>query len=340
MVLRRDLLRYMAARLALAPVMLWIIASLVFLLLRVAPGDPVDALLGLRATPAAREALRVQLGLNQPLIVQYFTYLQDLIHGHLGYSLASQESVGRIIGASLPATIELGCMGLLLGALLGLAVGFSGTAKPEGSVDLAGRLFGIGTYALPPFWAAMVLQLCFAVWLHWLPVGGRFPATMAPPEQPTGFYLINALLAGNGKALLASLRHLALPAFTLGLLLSGIFEKVLRLNLRRALRSDYVEAARSRGLREWRIITRHALPNALLPVLTLGGITVASLIGGALLIEVTFSWPGVALRLQQAISQRDYPVVQGVVVVVAALVVAVTVVVDVLVAWIDPRVRF
>ena len=299
---------------------------------------------GLRATPAAREALRVQLGLNEPLAVQYFTYLQDLVHGHLGTSLASQEAVGRISRASLPATIELGCMGLLLGAVLGLAVGFSGAAKPEGAVDLAGRVFGIGTYALPPFWAAMVLQLCFAVWLHWLPVGGRFPATLSPPEQPTGFYLINALLTGNGEALAGQPAgqpaHLALPAFTLGLLLSGIFEKVLRLNLRRALRSDYVEAARSRGLGEWRVITRHALPNALLPVLTLGGITVASLIGGALLIEVTFSWPGVALRLQQAISQRDYPVVQGVVMVVAALVVAVTVVVDVMVAWIDPRVRF
>ncbi|MYJ59510.1 MAG: ABC transporter permease, partial [Synechococcus sp. SB0672_bin_6] len=119
MALRRDLLRYVAVRLALAPVMLWIIASLVFLLLRVAPGDPVDALLGLRATPAAREALRVQLGLNQPLAVQYFTYLQDLVHGHLGTSLASQEAVGRIIRASLPATIELGCTGLLLGAVLG-----------------------------------------------------------------------------------------------------------------------------------------------------------------------------------------------------------------------------
>ena len=340
MVLRRHLLRYVAVRLALAPVMLWIIASLVFLLLRVAPGDPVDALLGLRATPAAREALRSQLGLDQPLALQYFNYLRELIGGHLGTSLASQEAVGRIIQASLPATIELGCAALLLAALLGTAVGFSGAAKPEGAVDLAGRLFGIGTYALPPFWAAMVLQLCFAVWLHWLPVGGRFPATIPPPEEPTGFYLLNALLSGNVTALLASLRHLALPAFTLALLLSGIFEKVVRLNLRRALRSDYVEAARSRGLGEWRIITRHALPNALLPVLTLAGITVASLIGGALLIEVTFSWPGVALRLQQAISQRDYPLVQGVVVVVAALVVAVTLVVDLMVASIDPRVRF
>ncbi len=340
MALRLDLLRYVAARLALAPVMLWIIASLVFLLLRVAPGDPIDALLGLRATPAARESLRIHLGLDRPLAAQYFTYLHDLLQGHLGQSLASQEAVTQIIGTSLPATIELGVMGLMVGALLGLAVGLSGAAKPEGPLDLAGRLFGIGTYALPPFWAAMVLQLCLAVWLHWLPVGGRFPPTLSPPEQPTGFYVINALLQGDGQALTASLRHLALPAFTLGLLLSGIFERVLRLNLRRALRADYVEAARSRGLREWRIITGHALPNALLPLLTLGGITMASLIGGALLIEVTFSWPGVALRLHQAISQRDYPVVQGVVVVVAALVVAVTVIVDVLVAWIDPRVRF
>lgn len=340
MALRLNLVRYVASRLCLAPVMLWVIASLVFLLLRVAPGDPIDALLGTRATAAAREALRVQLGLNQPLVVQYTTYLHDLLTGNLGYSLANQEPVRAILAASLPASLELGVVGLLLGAGLGMVAGFSGAARPEGRLDLGGRLFGIATYALPPFWAAMVLQLCFAVWLHWLPVGGRFPATLQPPETPTGFYMLNAVMAGDGQALLGALRHLALPASTLGLLLSGIFEKVLRLNLRRAMRSDHVEAARSRGLSERRVILRHALPNALLPVLTLGGLTVASLIGGALLIEVTFSWPGIALRLQQAISQRDYPVVQGVVVVVAALVVMVTLLVDLLVAWIDPRIRF
>ena len=336
---RRALLRYLASRLALAPVMLWLIASLVFLLLRVAPGDPIDALLGPKAPAAARAALRAQLGLDQPLATQYGHYLSSLLHGDLGSSQASKEPVLEIIRGSLPASLELGVVALILAALLGLAVGFSGIARPEGRLDLVGRLYGIGTYALPPFWAAMMVQLVFAVWLGWLPVGGRFPPTLLPPEG-SGFYLLDSLRAGSWTQFSGALRHLALPASTLAVLLSGIFTNALRLNLRRALASDYVEAARSRGLSETRVVLRHALPNALLPVLTITGITVASLIGGALLIEVTFSWPGIALRLQEAISQRDYPLVQGIVVVVAALVVLVTVAVDLLVALLDPRIRF
>jgi peptide/nickel transport system permease protein len=336
---RSDLLRYLGARLALAPLMLWLIASLVFLLLRVAPGDPIDALLGPKAPAAARAALRNQLGLDQPLPVQYGHFLSKLLHGDLGLSQNSQQPVAEIIRQSLPASLELGLVALLIAAVLGLAVGFSGIARPEGKMDLAGRLFGIGTYALPPFWAAMVVQLVFAVWLGWLPVGGRLPATVLPPEG-TGFYLLDSLRAGNLQQLQGALRHLVLPASTLGLLLSGIFTNALRLNLRRALGSDYVEAARSRGLSETRVVLRHALPNALLPVLTITGITVASLIGGALLIEVTYSWPGIAFRLQEAIAQRDYPLVQGIVVVVAALVVLITVAVDLLVALLDPRIRF
>ena len=340
---RKDLLRYLAARLALAPVMVWLIASLVFLLLRLAPGDPIDALLGTRAPAAARAALRAQLGLDQPLWHQYGHFLRQLLHGDLGQSLTNQEPVTAVIRQSLPASLELGVVALLLAAVVGLAVGFSGVARPEGKLDLAGRLYGIGTYALPPFWAAMVVQLVFAVWLGWLPVGGRFPPTLIPPAG-SGFYLLESLRAGLGTGewhqLLGTVRHLVLPAGTLGLLLSGIFANALRLNLRRALDSDYVEAARSRGLDEGRVILRHALPNALLPVLTITGITVASLIGGALLIEVTYSWPGIAFRLQEAIGQRDYPLVQGIVVVVAALVVMVTVAVDLVVALLDPRIRF
>jgi peptide/nickel transport system permease protein len=340
---RKDLLRYLAARLALAPVMVWLIASMVFLLLRLAPGDPIDALLGTRAPAAARAALRAQLGLDQPLWHQYGHFLRQLLHGDLGQSLTNQEPVTAVIRQSLPASLELGVVALLLAAVVGLAVGFSGVARPEGKLDLAGRLYGIGTYALPPFWAAMVVQLVFAVWLGWLPVGGRFPPTLIPPAG-SGFYLLESLRAGLGTGewhqLLGTVRHLVLPAGTLGLLLSGIFANALRLNLRRALDSDYVEAARSRGLDEGRVILRHALPNALLPVLTITGITVASLIGGALLIEVTYSWPGIAFRLQEAIGQRDYPLVQGIVVVVAALVVLVTVAVDLVVAMLDPRIRF
>jgi len=336
---RKDLLAYLASRLALVPVMLWLIASLVFLLLRVAPGDPIDALLGTRAPQEARDALRQQLGLDQPLLVQYGHYLADLLRGQLGESLTNQEPVTAVIGRSLPASLELGLVALLIAAVVGLAVGFSGIARPEGRLDLGGRLYGIGSYALPPFWAAMVVQLIFAVWLGWLPVGGRFPPTLEPPSG-SGFYLLDSLLAGGGPPFWGALRHLVLPASTLGLLLSGVFANALRLNLRRALDSDYVEAARSRGLSEQRVVLRHALPNALLPVLTITGITVASLIGGALLIEVTYSWPGIAFRLQEAISQRDYPVVQGIVVVVAALVVAVSVVVDLVVALLDPRISF
>ena len=335
----RELLRYCATRLALAPVMLWLIATLVFLLLRVAPGDPVDAVLGSRAPAAAKALLRTRLGLDQPLLQQYGDFITGLLHGDLGSALINQEAVGQIIAQALPASLELSLTALLVAAVSGLAVGFSGIARPEGKLDLAGRFYGIGTYALPPFWVAMLVQLLFAVILGWLPVGGRFPPSLVPPGG-SGFLILDSLMSGDWVALNGALRHLVLPACTLGLLLSGVFTNALRLNLRRALRSDYVEAARSRGLSETQVVLRHALPNAMLPVLTIAGITVASLIGGALLIEVTFSWPGIALRLQESINQRDYPVVQGIVVVVAALVVMVSVVVDLLVALLDPRVRY
>ena len=335
----RALLRYSATRLGLAPVMLWLIATLVFLLLRVAPGDPVDAVLGSRAPAAAKAAMRARLGLDQSLLDQYLDYLHGLIQSDLGQGLINQEPVSNIISRTLPASLELSVVALVVAAIVGLSIGFSGIARPEGKLDLAGRLYGLGTYALPPFWVAMLVQLLFAVSLGWLPVGGRFPPSLMPP-QGSGFYLIDSVLALDWTALRGTIRHLVLPAGTLALLLSGTFTTALRLNLRRTLRGDYVEAARSRGLSETQVVLRHGLPNALLPVLTIAGITVASLIGGALLIEVTFSWPGIALRLQEAINQRDYPVVQGIVVVIAAMVVLVSVAVDLLVAALDPRIRY
>jgi peptide/nickel transport system permease protein len=319
--------------------MLWLIATLVFLLLRVAPGDPVDAVLGSRAPAAAKAAMRARLGLDQTLLDQYLDYLRGLVQGDLGQGLINQEPVSSIISRTLPASLELSVVALVVAAVVGLSVGFSGIARPEGKLDLAGRLYGLGTYALPPFWVAMLVQLLFAVSLGWLPVGGRFPPSLMPP-QGSGFYLMDSLVALDWTALRGTIRHLVLPAGTLALLLSGTFTTALRLNLRRTLRGDYVEAARSRGLSETQVVLRHGLPNALLPVLTIAGITVASLIGGALLIEVTFSWPGIALRLQEAINQRDYPVVQGIVVVIAALVVLVSVAVDLLVAALDPRIRY
>ncbi len=336
---KKALLQYSVTRLALIPIMLWLISSMVFVLLRIAPGDPVDAILGNRANAIARETLRAKLGLDQPLLNQYLNFINGLSHGDLGEALVNQEPVSEIISKALPASIELGVCSLIIAIALGLLVGFSGLAKAEGKIDLLARIYGISTYAMPPFWAAILVQLLFSVALGWLPVGGRFPPGLIQPEG-SGFLLLDSICTGNLPALQGTIRHLILPASTLGVLLSGIFSRSLRINLGRMLEADHIEAARSRGINESRVVLYHALPNALLPVLTIAGITIASLIGGALLIEVTFSWPGIALRLQEAINQRDYPVVQGIVVVVASLVVLLSVVVDLLVASIDPRIRY
>ena len=320
--------------------MLWIISSLVFILLRIAPGDPVDAILGTRANELARASLRNRLGLDKPLINQYLEYLNQLIHGNLGISLSTEEPVKVIIAKALPASLELAIFSILIASLLGYLIGFLGAVKPEGRIDFWGRIFGIGTYALPPFWAAMLIQIIFAVLLGWLPIGGRLPPGVMPPNPVTGFLLLDSVLNKNIEIIFSSIKHLILPSFTLGILLSGIFSRSLRLNLEEILKKDYIQAAKSRGINDSRILFKHALPNTLLPVLTITGLTVSSLIGGALLIEITYSWPGIALGLQEAINQRDYPVVQGIVVVISSIVVMISIGIDIAIAYIDPRVSY
>ncbi len=337
---KKELFKYILSRLALLPIMLWIISSLVFILLRIAPGDPVDAILGNRANEFARESLRIKLGLDKPLINQYLEYINHLIHGNLGISLNTQEPVQVIISKALPASIELAIFAILIASFVGYLIGFLGAVKPESRIDFLGRIFGIGTYALPPFWAAMLIQIIFAVSLGWLPIGGRLPPGMSLPPSVTGFLLVDSILNKNIEMFFSSFEHLILPSFTLGLLLSGIFSRSLRLNLEEILKKDYIEAAKSRGINESRIFFKHALPNTLLPILTITGLTISSLIGGALLIEITFSWPGIALGLQEAISQRDYPVVQGIVVIISSIVVMISIGIDIAIAYIDPRISY
>ena len=337
---KKELFKYILSRLTLLPIMLWIISSLVFILLRIAPGDPVDAILGTRANEFARESLRIKLGLDKPLINQYIEYLNQLIHGNLGISLNTQEPVKVIISKALPASLELAIFSILIASLVGYLIGFLGAVKPESKIDFSGRIFGIGTYALPPFWAAMLIQIIFAVFLGWLPIGGRLPPGAIPPPPITGFLLLDSILDKNFEIIFSSIQHLILPSVTLGILLSGIFSRALRLNLEEVLKKDYIEAAKSRGINNSRVLVKHALPNTLLPILTITGLTVSSLVGGALLIEITFSWPGIALGLQEAINQRDYPVVQGIVVVISSLVVMISVCIDIAIAYIDPRVSY
>jgi len=339
---RSSALRYyVLSRLLLAPLMLWTITTLVFLLLRATPGDPVDAILGARAPEEVKEAVRERLGLNAPLWLQYLNYMGSLLRLDLGSSLTTQgQTVWQIIQVHFPATLELTVFSMLVAVTVGVLVGALAASRPNTALDAGGRLFGIITYAVPMYWFGMVLQLVFAVQLRWFPIGTRFPLTMTPPQGWTGLYLVDSLLQGNVQAFFVALYYLTLPSLTLGILISGVFERIVRINLKQTLRADYVEAARARGIPERRIVFAHALKNALIPVITVLGLTVASLLGGAILTEVTFSWPGLANRLYQAIEFRDYPVVQGVMVFFGVIVAIASILIDILNAYVDPRIRY
>ena len=331
---------YILVRLLLAPLMLWTIATVVFLLLRATPGDPVDAVLGGRAPEAVKADYRERLGLDAPLWLQYVRFIGSLLSLDLGTSLTSQGlPVWEIIRDHFPATMELAICGVAIAFLIGVTVGSLAASNPNTPMDAGGRLFGIITYALPIFWMGMMMQLVFSGWLGWFPPSRRFPAPPFP-EGPTGLYMVDSLLSGNLGQFFTSLHHLALPSITLGILISGLFERIIRVNLKRTLKADYVEAARARGIPERRILFAHAFKNALIPVITVMGLTLASLLGGAVLTEVTFSWPGLGNRLYQAIAERDYATVQGVLVFFAGIVVVASILIDLINAYIDPRIRY
>ena len=337
----KSLQYYIVARLLLAPLMLWTIVTIVFLLLRATPGDPADAILGTRAPESAKVALREELGLNAPLWVQYGRYLVQVLNFDLGSSLTSRgQSVWEVIQQYFPATVELSFIGILVALTVGMTVGIISAMRPNTVWDLGGRLFGIITYALPLFWVGMIMQLIFAVQLKWFPLGTRFPVGVTTPTTITGLYLVDSLLTFNLPQFFTSIYYLTLPCLTLGLLLSGIFERIVRVNLRKTLQSEYVEAARARGIPESTILFSHALKNALIPVITVMGLTFAALLGGAVLTEVTFSWPGLGNRLYEAISLRDYPTVQGIMVFFGSIVVFASIIIDIANALIDPRIRY
>ncbi len=334
-----KIIKYTFLKVSLIPLSLLIISSLVFILLRVAPGDPVDAILGSGADDIAREALRTRLGLNESIISQYYNYIEKLIHFDLGKSLSNQEPVINIIRNSLPASLELGFVSIIIAILIGLPIGYWGLNNKNKKSDYISRIFGISTYAIPPFWGAMMAQLIFSVILRIFPIGGRFPIYQQSTNI-TGFIILDSIFKNNFLALQGALYHIALPSLTLGFLLSGIFSRSFRLNLEKSYSSQYVDAAICRGIDNRNILLNYAIPNALLPILTISGVTLASLAGGALLIEVTFSWPGIALRLQEAITQRDYNLVQGIVLVTSFLIVSLNLLIDILIAFFDPRIEY
>jgi peptide/nickel transport system permease protein len=337
----KNLTRYIVMRLLLTIPMLLILLSIVFVVLRVMPGDPVSSLLGGHAPEHVIEQKREALGLNKPLPIQYLNYLWQICRLDLGESMVFKQRVSTAIFEKLPATIELTFFGMLITLFLGVFLGAYAADKRRTGRDYGIRLYGIVVYCIPVYWMGLMLQLIFGIWLDVLPIAGRTGGRVfASTFEKTGFYIIDTLLVGDYAALSDVLLHLVLPAVTLGLVLSGIFVRLTRTNMLDVLKADYIVAAEARGIRHRVIVYKHALKNAFIPILTMMGLQFALLMAGAVLTETTFSWPGMGRLLLERIYLRDYPTIQGVIIVIALFVALASLMVDIVYAMIDPRVRY
>lgn len=338
---------YVISRILLTIPMILILLTMVFLVIRVLPGDPVLLHFEKNVDPDVIQAMRVRLGLDKPLWTQYFDYLFGLFRGDLGESMQDYSSIGQQIFSAFPATLELAIFSMIIATALGVVLGVQASKAYNRPQDHVIRIFGIVTYALPVFFLGMVLQMSLGLGLHLLPVGQRFNPAMQTPvglsigslHFSTGLYTIDSVLEGNMYKLVESLRYLCLPSLTLGLVLSGVFIRLTRSNMFETLRLDFVTAARARGLKENKVTYSYALRNAFLPVLTMMGLQFAALLGGAILTETTFSWPGLGRYIVDRINFRDYTAIQGAIIVFGIFVSVVSLVVDLLYAYLDPRIR-
>jgi peptide/nickel transport system permease protein len=337
-----GLRRYILTRIVLTLPMVIILATVVFFVMRIVPGNPVDSQLGPRGSPELREAMKEQLGLNEPLIVQYGQFLGSIFTLDLGDSLiGAQRPVIDELGERLPATLELIVPATALALLIGLAAGTIAAVRRKRGADYSLRLYSVVIYSMPIFWLGLLFRLVFSVQLGWTPVAGRIDAvTGITLERTTNLYIVDSIMTGNWAALGSTLHHLILPVLTLGLVLSGVFVRLTRINVIETLQEDYIGAARARGIREWVINYRHALKNAMIPVITLIGLQVAILLAGAVLTESVFSWPGMGRYLVDRISSRDFTAVQSTIAMFALFVALISLAVDIIYSLLDPRVRY
>jgi len=337
----KNILRYVIVRAALTLPMLFILLSVVFVVIRVMPGDPVSSMLGGHAPESVIEKKKEELGLNRPMIFQYVDYLWQICRLDLGESMILKQRVIDAIKLKIPATIELTFFGMLVTVLVGVSLGAYAADKRRSPQDYAIRIYGIVIYCIPVFWLGLMFQMIFGIWLDWMPIAGRTGARVfASTFEKTGFYVIDTILIRDFAALKDVLIHLVLPSVTLGLMLSGVFVRLTRANMLDVLKSDYILAAEARGIRHRRVVYKQAIMNAFVPILIIMGLQVALLMAGAVLTESTFSWPGMGRLLLERIYMRDYPTIQGVIVFFALIVALVSLVVDIVYALVDPRVRY
>ncbi len=315
------------------------ITLLTFALVRLIPGDPIEMMAGERGIEPERHArLRAEMGLDDPLLVQYFHYITDVISGDLGRSVVTKTPVLDEFLALFPATVELGMCAMIFAVMVGLPLGILAAVRRGSIFDYSTMAISLTGYSMPIFWWALLLILTFSVSLGWTPVSGRI-SVMFDVDFVTGFMLIDTLLSDEQGAFKSAASHLVLPAIALGTIPMAVVARMTRSSMLEVLSEDYIRTARAKGLSPFRVINVHALRNALVPVITVIGLAVGILFAGAILTETIFSWPGVGKWLVEAVRRRDYPTLQGGVLLVATVVITVNVTVDLLYGLINPRIR-
>ncbi|MDC7242256.1 MAG: ABC transporter permease [Spirochaetales bacterium] len=333
--------RYILKRLVMLFPTLFGVVTLVFFMIALSPGDPARVMLGERASKEKIEKLRADLGLDKPLIQQYGLYLTRIVRLDFGESIKSGQKVWDEIKARYPATIELALCAMIFASVLGVWIGVISATRKNTWIDytsMVGALFGV---SMPVFWLALVLIMIFSVNLNLFPTGGRMNLRLFfQPE--TNFYLIDTfklLLKGEPEYFLSALHHLILPSVALGTIPLAIIARTTRSSMLEVLKQDYVKTVRSAGIKEQRVVFRYALRNALMPVITVIGLQFGMLLAGALLTETIFAWPGIGKWIYQAIEARDYPAVQGGIIVISTSFVLINLAVDVLYSVINPKIR-
>ncbi len=331
--------RYAVRRgLTVIPVLLGV-SLLVFSFIHLIPGDPALAMLGERATPEKVAEVRRQLGLDRPMYEQYLVYLGKLLRGDLGISVVRGDPVLTDLLRRFPATVELATSAIVLALLFGVPVGIISAVWRNSVVDSLSRIWALAGVSMPIFWLGLMLAWLFGVELGWLPTGFRLD-TGASFEPWTNFVILDAVLQGNWGLLRDALRHLILPAVALATIPLAVIARMTRASMLEVLSQEYIRTAEAKGLPQAAVILRHALRNALLPVMTVVGLQVGHLLAGAILTETIFSWPGIGLWVYESIESRDYAIVQGASLFIAVIFVVVNAVTDLLYAAVDPRITY
>jgi peptide/nickel transport system permease protein len=331
---------YALRRIALMALVIFGVTLITFVLTHIVPVNPVLAYVGDHAPPSVALAVERQMGLNRPLPVQYGLYLWNLVHGNLGISIANQMPVSYDLGLYLPATIELSSAALVVVVVVGIFTGVLSALFRNTWVDQLARVFALGGVSLPVFFTALVFLAIFYVELGWLPGPGELSPYLAPPPHITGMVVLDALLSGDWPAFWNALSHLVLPAVVLGWASTGVVARMVRSSLLDAMSSEHIRTARAKGLHHVQVVLRHGLRNALIPTVTVLGLSYGSLLQGAVLTETIFAWPGIGRFATLSVTEVDVPAVLGVTLVAALIYSLVNLIVDLLYAVLDPRISY